>query len=127
MLRGLLTGVGLVELLAPDALVGTAERLALENPAECERRAWVGPVARLEGLLVLASVWRSDGSYAALKRFLGVVGVLALLSPRTYVDYGGDLAYVDDPAPEWRPWVYPATRLVGLLYVLVAVDELLSD
>ncbi|WP_254546934.1 hypothetical protein [Halomarina pelagica] len=123
MLRTILTAIGVVELLSPEALIDTAERVALEDPNDCELRPWVVPGARVEGLLVLALVWRSDASYAALKRFLGVVGLLALAFPRAYVDYGARLAYADATECEWRPWVYPGTRLVGLTYVLVALDE----
>jgi hypothetical protein len=127
MLRTILTAVAGVELLTPKALVDAAERLALENPEDCELASWVVPGARIEGLVILLLAWRSDGTYAALKRFLGVVGLLALAFPRAYVDYGSRLAYEDDAAPEWKPWVYPATRLVGLAYVLVALDELRGD
>lgn len=127
MLRPILTTVAGVELLAPNALIDAAERLALENPEECELASWVAPGARVEGLVFLVLAWRSDDSYAAFKRFLGVVGLLAFAFPRAYVDYGSRLAYDDDSDCEWKPWVYPATRLVGLLYLLVALDELRGD
>lgn len=124
MLRAILTAVCTVEVVAPKTLIDTAERLALDNPEECDWRSWVLPGARLEGLLILWSMWRSDASYASFKRFLGVIGVLALLFPRAYVDYGSSLAYTGDSTPEWKPWVYTGTRIVGLLYVLIAVGEL---
>lgn len=127
MLRELLSPVCAVELLAPATLIESAERVALENPEACERRSWVVPGARLEGLVVLWLLWRSDESYAAFKRFLGLVGVLVLLFPRAYVEYGSGVAYTETSSPEWRPWVYTGTRLVGLLYVLVALDELRSQ
>ncbi|GAB7095217.1 hypothetical protein JCM30237_23700 [Halolamina litorea] len=124
MLRKLLTAVCTVEVVAPAALVRNAERLAMENPDECEWRSWVMPGARLEGLLFLVAMWRSDVSYARFKRFLGLVGLLALLFPRAYIDYGTRMAYTSTSTPKWRPWVYVGTRLVGLVYVLVALDEL---
>lgn len=126
MLRTLLTAICTVEVLAPAALIESAERVAIENPGECEWRSWVVPGARLEGVVILWLLWRSDGSYAALKRLLGLVGLLALLFPRAYVDYGSGVAYTGSSSPEWKPWVYTGTRLVGLLYVLVALDELRS-
>lgn len=124
MLRQILTAVGVAELLSPDAFVRAAERIALDNPDDCELESWVAPVARLEGLLFLLLVWRSDASYSGFKEMLGVVGIVALLHPRAYVDYGAEIAYTDGTRCEWRPWVYPGTRLVGLAYVLVALDEL---
>lgn len=124
MFRTILSVIGLIELLSPEALIERAERLALDNPDDCELQSWIVPIARVEGLAFVTLVWRSDASYSRLKRFLGVIGVLALLYPRAYVDYGSELVYVDAAECEWKPWVYPWTRIVGLLYVLVAVNEM---
>lgn len=127
MLRSLLTTICTVEVLAPEALITTAEQLALDNPEDCDWRSWVTPGARLEGLVFLGLMWRSNESYSTFKTFLGLIGLLALLYPRTYVDYGGKIAYTTESTPEWKPWVYPGTRLVGLLYVLISLNELRSD
>ncbi|WP_135303481.1 hypothetical protein [Haloarcula amylovorans] len=127
MLRNGLTAIGVVELLFPETLIQAAEQIALDNPNECELRSWVAPGARVEGLAILFVMWRSDDSYSAFKRFLGLVGVLALVAPQAYVDYGAALAYTDAADCKWRDWVYSGTRLVGLLYVLVAVAERRAD
>jgi hypothetical protein len=124
MLRTLLTTVSIVEVISPKKLIDAAEKIALDNPTACERRSWVVPGARLEGLLFLVLMWRSNTSYSTFKTFLGSIGLLALLYPRAYVDYGAKLAYVDAANCEWKPWVYPGTRLVGLLYIICALDEL---
>lgn len=124
MLRKLFTTIRAVEVLAPEALIDTAEQIALENPDECELQSWVLPGSRLEGLAFLVMIWRSEASYSLFKKFLGIIGVLALLHPRRYVDYGAKLAYRDISPFEWKPWIYTGTRLVGLLYVLIALDEL---
>jgi len=123
MLRKTLTTVCAVEILVPDVLIDTAEQIALENPDECELRSWVLPGARLEALMFLLLMWRSDQSYSAFKKCLGVIGLLALLYPRTYVDSGGKVAYTAASTPEWRPWVYTGTRIVGLLYVIIALTD----
>ncbi|WP_266082891.1 hypothetical protein [Haladaptatus caseinilyticus] len=127
MLRMLLSAIGIIELLSPEALINRAEHLALDNPGDCELRSWVVPGARIEGLLILLSMWRNDRSYSAFKQFLGVIGLLALAFPRAYVDYGTQLAYTDASKCRWKPWVYFGTRLVGLLYVIIALDELRND
>ncbi|EFW91326.1 hypothetical protein ZOD2009_14496 [Haladaptatus paucihalophilus DX253] len=124
MFRTILSVIGLIELLSPEALIERAERLALDNPDDCELQSWIVPIARVEGLAFVTLVWRSDASYSRLKRFLGVIGVLALMYPHAYVDYGSELVYVDAAECEWKSWVYPWTRIVGLLYVLVAVNEM---
>jgi hypothetical protein len=127
MLRLLLSAIGIIELLSPNALIDRAEELALENPDDCELRPWIIPGARVEGLIFLVSMWRSDRSYSSFKQFLGVIGLLALVFPRAYVDYGAKLAYADPSNCRWKPWVYFGTRLVGLLYVIIALDELRND
>lgn len=124
MLRRVLAAIGLIEVLAPERLVATAEALALENPDECDRASWVVPVARGEGIFFLFLAWRGTTSYDAFKKFLGVIGLLALLYPRLFVDVTADIAYVDGERCEWQPWCYPATRLLGFLYVSIALNEL---
>lgn len=124
MLRAVLTTIGLIELISPQLFITVAERLALENPDECEMKSWITPVARVEGAVFLVLMWRSDTSYSTFKRFLGVIGFPALLYPRIFTDYGARLAYTEATDCEWRPWVYAATRLVGVLYVIVSFNEL---
>ncbi len=127
MLRKILSLVTIVEVISPERLIETAEQIALDNPTECELRSWIIPGARLEGVLFLILMWRSDASYSAFKKFLGVIGLLALLYPRTYAKYGSELAYVNASKCEWKPWVYPGTRVIGLLYVIIALNELRQD
>jgi hypothetical protein len=124
MLRKILTPITIVEALWPETLIDAAEEIALDNPDECELKSWMVPGARLEGLVFLVLMWRSDTSYSRFKKFLGVIGILALLYPRAYVDYGAEIAYTDAATCEWKSWVYPGTRLIGLLYVSIALTEL---
>jgi hypothetical protein len=124
MLRTILSMIGVIEIVSPEALIDAAERLSLENPEHCELEPWVVPIARVEGLSFLFLAWRSRESYSAFKKFLGVIGLLALLYPKVFVDYAADIAYVDAEDCRWRPWVYPFTRLVGLVYVLIGLTAL---
>jgi len=126
MIRTLFAAIGVVELLRPDALVTAAERVALENSEECELRWWGPSAVRVEGAALLALAVRGEARYPALKKGLGVVGLLAFLSPHGYIDRGTALVYADADRCDWKRWVYPATRLVGLCYVVVALDELLT-
>ena len=127
MLRLLLSAIGITELLSPNVLIDRTEQLALENPDDCELRSWVVPGARIEGLLILISMWRSDHSYSEFKQFLGVIGLFALAFPRAYIEFGAELAYTDASDCRWKSWVYFGTRLVGLLYVIIAHGELRND
>lgn len=127
MLRRLLAAVALVELVLPARFVDAAERVALAESEGCERAGWVVPLARLEGLVFLAITFGPDRGYALFKRFLGVLGVAALLAPRSFVDAGTRFAYTGADGCTWHSWVYPVTRAVGLLYVLVALDGLRGE
>lgn len=124
MLRTILSVIAAVEVIAPGPLIDAAERIAARNPEAGVLRPGVQTAARLEGAVLLMSMWRSEGSYAVFKQFLGLVGLLALWRPRAYIDVGTALAYESGGAPEWKPWVYSATRVIGLLYVIFAVKEL---
>lgn len=127
MFRTLFTAVCAGLALAPNAFITVAERVALDNPEDCERRAWVTTGARLEGLAFFGLLQWSSGSYSAFKKFVGVVGVLPLLFPRGYVNYGTKLAYTGESTPEWRPWVYTWTRRIGLGYALIGFKEWRRD
>lgn len=119
MVRTLLILVGVLELLVPGRIVAAAERIALENPDECELRAWTLPMARLEAIVFLLVAVRGD-SQGRLRTLLALVCGPAALFPRQYVDVGARLAYVDPDRCEWKPWVVPATRVMGIAYVLAA-------
>ena len=123
MFRKILFTIGLVEVLAPERFIEIAEGIALENPDECEMKSWVVPVARAEGLLFLGLAWRGGTSYSAFKQLLGGIGLLAVLYPRLFVDSAAEVAYTDADRCTWKAWCYPLTRLVGILYVAIALNE----
>ena len=127
MLRKVLSAICAGMVLAPATLIEAAERVALENPEACDRRSWVVPGARLEGGVFLGLLWWSEDSYSAFKKFLGLIGLLVLFFPRAYVNYGSAVAYTETSSPEWKPWVYTGTRLVGVVYVITALRELRHD
>lgn len=127
MLRKILTVIGLLNILSPKALIDATEQLALENPEECHLKSWVVPVARLEGVFYLLLTWKSETSYTKFKKFLSVIGALALLYPRVFIDYAARIAYDDVQNCTWKSWVYPFTRLVGIIYLLIGLNELRKD
>lgn len=67
--------------------------------------------------------WRGDTPYDAFKKFLGIIGVLAVLYPRLFIDYAADIAYTDSEQCDWKPWCHPCTRVLGLLYVVITLNE----
>lgn len=124
MKRTLATAVGLVQLLAPNAIVGPAERLAFENPEAGRLRRWTIPVARLEGLLFIWLGTRDGRVSRRLRAALFALGFAMALAPRTAVESGLELSYENAEDLELKPWVVPTTRLLGVCYaVLAAVPE----
>jgi hypothetical protein len=120
MLDRLLVAFGVVELLFPERLIDYGEGLALENPDECELEPWVPAVARLEGLAFLWLVFRGRASLVTFRSLFGFNGLLAVLSPRGFLDYWTGVVYADHERCEWKPWVVPATRLIGVVYLALA-------
>lgn len=121
MKRALATTVGLLQLLAPNAIVGPAERLAFENPEVGRLRRWTLPIARLEGLAFVWLVNRDGGVARRLRIPLAAFGFLMALAPRTMAESGLELSYENADELELRSWVIPATRLLGVCYAVLAV------
>lgn len=123
MFRPILGALGLLFVLVPDRLVEATERWATGTPDVSELRSWVVPAVRLEGALYVLLAWRGGVGYSAFKQFLGGIGLLALASPERFVDAGTRLAYENPEECRWKSWVYALTRVLGLAYLLLAIDE----
>lgn len=122
MASKLLTLVGLLEALFPGRIVAVAERLAFRDPGEAELRSWIRPAARMEGLLWMLLARRSGSS--PLRLFLGLLGVPLVLAPDRAASVGLKLAYERSETIELAPWVIPAARVVGLVYILVGARSI---
>lgn len=121
MLRQLLVGFGIVELLFPERLIDYSEELALENPDKCELKSWVTTLARFEGVVFLWLVVRDRASLATFRSLFGLNGLLAVLSPKGFLDYWTGIVYEDHRCCEWKPWVVPVTRLIGVFYLVLVL------
>ena len=122
MLERLLSVFGLLELVAPDWLVERSAAAAFESTDGCTLKSWVRPAIRVEGVAFVLLGLR--GRSPTFRRLLGLLGVPAVVAPRRFVEFGTRLAHDDAEACKWKPWVVPATRVLGLAYVLVALREL---
>lgn len=120
MASRLLTFVGVVETLFPGRVVAVAERLAFRDRGEAELRSWIRPAARAEGLLWVLLARR--GASSPLRLLLGFLGVPLVLAPRRAAAVGLRLAYERSETIELAPWVTPAARAIGLVYVFVGVQ-----
>ncbi len=121
MFRRLLFAFAVLEALVPERIVAFGERMAFGNPGEATLRPWTVPIARAEGVAFALLAVRGDLSHPAVRGLLGTIGLPALLTPDRLVDWGLWVAYEDADTVKVRSWVVPATRILGIVYVLVAV------
>lgn len=119
--RTLVGFLGALAALFPNGMIDVFEGLAVENPEECTRTQWIGSGIRAEGLVVAAASLIGGRPYARLMDLTGLFGVVVLLSPRLYREVAGALLYEEPDAVEWDDRLDGRVRLIGVLYVLLAV------
>jgi hypothetical protein len=124
MYRTVFSIIGGVMLLVPRQVIEYFEALAFENPEDARLRRWTTPLARLEGLVFL--LWKRDGGSDLLPAVLGVFGTAAALAPRRYLRWGLGMAYKNESDLRLRSGMVAVTRVLGLLYLALAVRALLG-
>ena len=120
MIRTLFIVFGLIEVVAPRPVIDACERIGLENPEEARLRRGAGLLARLEGALLVWLLVRGRQQSPLASTLLGAAGLLAVVYPDPLIRFSQSFAYENPDELELRPWVRPAARLLGVLY-LVAV------
>ena len=121
MLRKLLLAVGIVEILTPRSVIAACERIGLENPADAELRPLAIDLARLEGLLFVWLLLRGRERSPIASAALALGGLVAVVVPRPLIRVSQAVAYENPTELELKPWVEPAARLLGVLYLTVVV------
>ena len=121
MLRTLLLGFGLFEIVAPRPVIRACERIGLENPSEARLRPRAIEIARIEGVVFVWLLLRGRDRSPIAGTFLALVGLVAVLFPKPVVRLSQAFAYENPTDLRLRPWVTPATRLLGALYLSVFV------
>ncbi|ELY65571.1 hypothetical protein [Natrinema versiforme] len=121
MLRKLLIGFGLVEITKPEPIIGLCERIGLRNPSETRRRPLALTGARLEGLAFVWLLIRGRQGSTLVSGLLGLAGLTLVLVPQPIIDLSQQLVYANTDDLELQPWVVPAARLLGVLYLTVTL------
>ncbi|PCR91975.1 hypothetical protein [Natrinema ejinorense] len=121
MLRTLLIGFGLLEIVRPEPVIEACERIGLRNPAAAQRRPLALTGARLEGLVFVWLLVRGRQGSTLVTAMLGLAGLVLVLLPRPIIALSQHLVYADTDALELQPWVVPAARLLGVLYLTVTL------
>lgn len=119
MIRKLLVLFGVVEMIAPSPIIDACERIGLENPDEARLRPRANLLARLEGTLFVWVLLRGRERSPITSRLLEAAGVLAVLYPDPLIRFSQTFAYENSSELRLRPWVRPAARLLGALYLVV--------
>jgi len=119
MLRTLLLGFGLVEIVTPRPVIEACERIGLRNPETARRRPLALSGARLEGLAFVWLLLRGREGTTLVSALLGLAGLILVLVPRPIITFSQHLVYANTDDLELRLWVVPAARLLGVLYLTV--------
>jgi len=119
MLRELLIGFGVVEALKPQPIIDACERIGLENPEDAQLRSVANVLARAEGLLFVWLLIGDRDRSSFTSSALATLGLATAVYPRPFIRHSQAFAYDNPEDLELRPWVEPAARLLGLLYLLV--------
>ncbi|MFT4946414.1 MAG: hypothetical protein ACI8TL_000649 [Natronomonas sp.] len=119
MIRTLLVLFGLIEIVVPRPIINACERIGLENPETAQLRPRAALLARLEGTLFVWVLVRGRDQSPLTSKLLGAVGALAMLYPTPLIRFSQSFAYENSSDLELRPWVRPAARLLGALYLAV--------
>jgi len=119
MLRTLLLGFGLVEIITPRPVIEACERIGLQNPETARRRPLALTGARLEGLVLVWLLAPGREGSTLVSALLGLAGLVLVLVPRPIITFSQHLVYTNTDDLELRLWVVPAARLLGVLYLTV--------
>ncbi|TKX59673.1 hypothetical protein EXE48_14250 [Halorubrum sp. ASP1] len=121
MLRQFLGALGILTALIPDRIVDVFEAIAVENPEENTAHSWFGPLIRAERVVITLAVLRDGRLYAWLLNVTGIVGAVLLFIPRLYEQIAGALVYEEPESVEWNEHLTDGVRVIGAVYVLLAL------
>lgn len=127
MLRTLLLGFGLVEIVTPRPVIEACEQIGLRNPETARRRPLALTGARLEGLVFVWLLIRGRDGSTLVSALLGLAGLILVLVPRPIITLSQHLVYANTDNLELRLWVVPAARLLGVLYLTVLLLSRSTD
>ncbi|ELY97996.1 hypothetical protein [Natrialba asiatica] len=113
--------LGLLEVVAPNRIIASAERLAFENPETGRLRRWTVPIARLEGTLFVWLAARAEGPPAIARPLAAALGAAMALFPRSALEFGLAISYENAAELEVNSWVVPLTRVLGACYLVAAL------
>ncbi|SIR93592.1 hypothetical protein [Natronorubrum thiooxidans] len=119
MLRRLLIAFGIAEIAKPQPVIDACERIALENAEDAQIRPWALWGARLEGALFVWLLARRKSEWTPTCVLLAAAGVVLVFVPQPIINQSQRLVYANHDELQSKPWVKPAARLLGVVYLVV--------
>jgi hypothetical protein len=123
MIREVIGFLGVVSALVPNRIIALFERLAIENHEGRRPRSWFTPMIRAEGILITVVCLLKGRPYAWMMNLTGAFGAVILFFPNLYRNLATMLLYEDHEHVEWKDRFTRGVRLIGALYILLAVHE----
>lgn len=126
MFRPVVGLLGVLSALFPDRILALFERIAIESSDDDAIRSWLSSGIRAEGVVVTLASLVGGRAYAWMMNLTGAFGVLILLAPRLYREFATRMLY-DDPAEiEWDDRFTTGLRVIGFVYLGMAVLEVVA-
>lgn len=123
MFRPVVGLLGVLSALFPDRILALFERIAIERSDDDAIRSWLSSGIRAEGVVVTLVSLVGGRAYAWMMNLTGAFGVLILLAPRLYREFATRVLYVDPAEIEWNDRFRTGLRVIGFVYLFMAVVE----
>ncbi|MFC6987763.1 hypothetical protein ACFQJD_01610 [Haloplanus sp. GCM10025708] len=115
--------VGLVMALVPARVREAFEELALKTSDEVSPRPSFTPAIRAEGVMFVVVSVLGGAVYRVSMYVLGLAGAIALFVPKQALRFSMNIAYENPETVEWKDRLVPVIRGFGVLYLLIALNE----
>lgn len=123
MIRPFVGLLGVLTTLFPERMIDLFESVAVENPVDSAIKPWLSSGIRAEGVVVTLASLIGGRAYAWMMNLTGAFGVVILLAPRLYREFATRVLYDDPTDVEWSDQFTTGLRLIGFVYLLLAVVE----
>ena len=111
----------MITTLFPDRVIDVFKAIAVSDAGDPSTRPWFRSAIRAEGVLITFACLFGGRVYGAMMNMTGVFGAVVLLSPDVYRKIATAIVYDQPDHVEWNDQFTPVVRIIGVLYVLIAV------
>ncbi|WP_306060990.1 hypothetical protein [Natronococcus wangiae] len=115
--------LGVLTALFPGEMIDFYEGVAIENADECTTKPRIRSGIRAEGGLITVACLTGGRAYGWMMNLTGIFGVVVLLFPQVYRKFVTALLYEEPEKVKWNDQFTDWIRVLGVVYVLLAVWE----